>query len=164
MSRQLIARSPDLQQLQNEGFDLEIRGGYLLIKNIPYLNADREIKGGTLISALELSGDQTAKPSNHVAMWTGEHPCHHDGRIISAIANPSQGQDLGKDIRADFTFSAKADYRDYYHKMTTYIGRITGEAQAIDPLVSANTFPVIATEEEESVFRYLDTATSSQSL
>ena len=160
MSRQLIARSPDLQQLQNEGFDLEIRAGHLLIKDVPYVNASREIKRGILISTLDLNGDQSARPGSHVAMWTGEHPCHHDGRIISAITNPSQPQDLGSDIRADFTFSAKAAYRDYHHKMTTYIGRITGEARVIDPTVSANTFPVIATKEEESVFRYLDTATS----
>jgi hypothetical protein len=160
MSLLLIVRSPDLQQLRNEGFDLEVRAGYLLIKDVPYVSSTLEIKRGILISALELNGDQTAPPSNHVAMWTGEHPCHHDGRIISAITNPSQSQDLGNDIRADFTFSAKAAYRDYHHKVTTYIGRITGEAKVIDPTVSANTFPVIETEKEESVFRYLDTATS----
>lgn len=160
MSRQLIVRSPDLQQLQNEGLELEIRGGFLLIKDVPYVNSSREIKRGVLISALELNGDKTAQPSNHVAMWTGEHPCHHDGRIISAITNPSLAQDLGDGIRADFTFSAKALYRDYHHKMTTYIGRIAGEAQVLDPSVSAATYPVIKAAEDESVFRYLDTATS----
>ncbi len=160
MSHQLIVRSPDLQQLQNEGFDLEVRAGFLLIKDVPYVTATREIKRGILISALELNGEQTKQPANHVAMWTGEHPCHHDGRVISAISNPSAAHDLGNEIRSDFTFSAKAAYRDYHHKMTTYIGRITGEAQAIDPTVSANTFPLIKAEEQESVFRYLDTATS----
>ena len=160
MSRQLIARSPDLQQLLNEGFDLEVRAGHLLIKDVPYVNSNREIKRGVLISTLELNGDKTVPPANHVAMWTGEHPCHHDGRIISAITNPSNGHDLGSDIRADFTFSAKAAYRDYHHKVTTYIGRITGEAKVIDPTLSANTFPVFETEEGESIFRYIDTATS----
>lgn len=160
MSRRLIARSPDLQRLLNEGFDVEVRGGYLLIRDVPYVTSSREVKRGTLISALELVGDQTTRPANHVAMWSGDHPCHHDGRIISAIANSTPGHDLGNDIRADFTFSAKAEYRDYHHKMTTYIGRITGEARAIDPNVSANTFPVVETEEGESVFHYLDTATT----
>lgn len=160
MSRQLIARSPDLQRLQNEGFDLEIRAGYLLIKDIPYVTNSCEIKRGILVSVLELNGEQTKRPDTHVAMWVGEHPCHHDGREISAIANPSPAQDLGSGIRADFTFSARAAYRDYHHKMTTYIGRITGEAQVIDPNVSANTYPVIQAEPGESVFRYIDTATS----
>ena len=44
-------------------------------------------------------------------------------------------------IRADFTFSAKADYRDYHHKVTTYIGRIAGEAAVIDPTIRAKHFP-----------------------
>lgn len=160
MSRQLIARSPDLLRLQNEGYDLEIRAGFLLVKDIPYVTATCEIMRGILISALELSGDQTKRPENHVAMWTGEHPCHHDGRVIATIANSSAAQDLGGGVRADFTFSAKAAYRDYHHKMTTYVARICGEARAIDPSVTAATFPVIATEEDESIFRYLDTASS----
>ena len=160
MLRQLIARSPDLLRLQNEGYDLEIRAGFLLVKDVPYVTTTREIRRGTLISAMELSGDQTKRPENHVAMWTGDHPCHHDGRVIATIANPSPAQDLGGGLQADFTFSAKAEYRDYHHKMTTYIGRICGEAQAIDPSVTATTFPVIATEDEESAFRYLDTASS----
>ncbi|HXU94583.1 MAG TPA: ThiF family adenylyltransferase [Gallionella sp.] len=160
MSRLLIARSADLQRLQNEGFDLEVRAGYLLIKDVPYATANREIKYGTLISSLKVTGDVTDCPDTHVAYWTGEHPCHNNGLIINAIANSSPAQSLGNGIQADFTFSAKAAYRDYHHKMTTYIGRITGEAQAINPAVSAQTFPVIATEEEESVFKYLDTATT----
>jgi len=160
MLRQLIARSADLQKLQNEGFDFEVRSGYLLISDVPYVNSSCEIKRGTLISTLKVSGDVTDRPDTHVAYWTGEHPCHSNGVKIATIANPSAAQDLGNGIQADFTFSAKAEYRDYHHKMTTYLGRIAGEAQVIDPSVTAQTFPVIATEEEESVFRYLDTATS----
>lgn len=160
MSRKLIAHSADLQKLQNEGFDIEVRAGYLLIKDVPYVTSSREIKRGTLVSQLKVCGDVTERPDNHVASWMGEHPCHNDGRKIDAIANPSPPQDLGSGIRVDFTFSAKAQYRDYHHKMTTYIGRITGEAQVIDASVTAQTFPVITTEEEESVFKYRDTATS----
>lgn len=160
MLRQLIARSTDLQKLQNEGFDLEVRAGYLLTKDVPYVTSSCEIKRGTLISSLKVSGDVTDRPDTHVAYWTGEHPCHSNGVKIATIANSSAAQDMGNGIQADFTFSAKAEYRDYHHKMTTYIGRITGEAQVIDPSVTAQTFPVIATEEEESIFRYLDTATS----
>lgn len=108
MSRQLIARSIDLLRLQNEGFDLEVRAGYLLIKDVPYVMSKREISRGTLISPIKVSGDVTDRPDNHVAYWTGEHPCHNNGLKIDAIANPSPAQMLGNDIQADFTFSAKA--------------------------------------------------------
>jgi hypothetical protein len=60
-------------------------------------------------------------------------------------------------VHADFTFSAKADYRDYHHKLTTYIGRIAGQAAKLDPDATARTFPVIPADEEDSVFKYIDT-------
>ncbi len=160
MSRQLIALSPDLLRLQNEGFDIEVRGGYLLVKDVPYATSSRAVRRGMLISRLELAGNVTARPTDHVAYWTGEHPCHSDGRKLTAFENPSPPQGFGNEIRADFTFSAKAAYRDYYHKVTTYVGRIVAEANKIDESARAQTFPAIAAENEASVFKYIDTASS----
>lgn len=160
MSLRPIARSPDLTRLRNEGYDLDIRGGFLLVRDVPYVRADRTVGRGTLISRLELSGDVTVKPTDHVAYWNGEHPCHSDGRKIRAIENSSQPQALYEGVCADHTFSAKADYRDYHHKMTTYIGRITGEATKVDPAADAQTYPAIPTEDGTGPFKYVDTASS----
>lgn len=160
MSQQLIALNSDLQRLQNEGYDLEVRDGHLLIRDVPYVDADRTVKKGILISILELSGNITNKPSNHVTYWTGPHPCHSDGRKITAIENGSPPQTLAEGVQADFTFSAKAAYRDYYHKMTSYIARITGEATQIDPHADARTFPAIAETDDSSPFHYIDTAST----
>ena len=160
MSRRPIALSPDLIRLQNEGYDLDMRDGYLLIKDVPFVDSRRVLRRGVLISKLKLSGDTTEKPDTHVCYWTGEHPCHADGSKIISIQNPSAPHDLAPGLRADFTFSAKADYRDYHHKMTTYIGRISGEASKLDPNCTACTFPVVPADEEDSVFKYVDTATS----
>lgn len=160
MSRRPIALSPDLLRLQNEGYDLDIRDGFLLVRDVPFVDSHRTVRRGTLISKLKLSGDVAAKPDDHVCYWTGEHPCHADGSKITSIQNPSAPLDLAPGVRADFTFSAKADYRDYRHKMTTYIGRISGEAAKLDPNASACVFPVITADEEGNVFKYVDTATS----
>jgi hypothetical protein len=160
MSPRPIARSPDLTRLRNEGYDIEVRGGYLLVRDVPYVTAAREVKRGILISTLEMDAERTVKPTTHVAYWTGEHPCHSDGGKIRSIENGSAAQDFGNGIRADFTFSAKSDYRDYFHKMTTYIGRITGEARVIDPNADARTFPAVRAEDEDGPFQYEDTATS----
>jgi hypothetical protein len=160
MSRRPIAHSPDLLRLQNEGYDLDVQSGFLLVRNVPYVDAARAVRRGTLISKLKLAGDVTEKPDDHVCYWTGEHPCHADGSKITSIQNPSAAQDLAPSVRADFTFSAKADYRDYHHKIATYIGRIEGEAAKLDPNATARTFPVIVADEEDSVFKYIDTATS----
>jgi hypothetical protein len=162
MSRRPIARSADLTRLQNEGYDLELRGqgGLLLVKGVPYVASDRTVRRGTLIVKLTLAGDVTVKPADHVAYWSGLHPCHSDGRKITAFENPSASQDMGDGVCADFMFSAKADYRDYYHKVTTYVGRIEAEAAKLEDAATARTFPVIREIQGESVFKYADTASS----
>lgn len=160
MSHQLIAHSLDLLQLRNEGYDIAVVGGYLLVRDVPYVDSTAAVKRGTLVSKLELSGDQTNKPSDHVAYWIGEHPCHADGTNITAIQNASDRRDFGNGICIEHTFSAKADYRDYHHKMTTYIGRITGEAAKLDATVTAKTFPAIPDESDNGLFKYIDTASS----
>lgn len=161
MSRRPIARSADLLRLQNEGYHLEIRGGYLLVRNVPYVTSEAAVRyDGILISTLEMSDDVASVPGDHRAFWTGEHPCHSDGQKIRSIEHGSGPQSFGDGVQADFTFSAKAQYRDYHHKMTTYIGRITGEATKIDPHATAQTFPPILADGDGEVFKYVDTATS----
>ncbi|MDA8382785.1 MAG: ThiF family adenylyltransferase [Betaproteobacteria bacterium] len=161
MSHRLIGLNPDLEKLRNEGYDLAIRGGFLVILDVPHVTSNGGIARGTLISALKLSGERTDKPDTHVCYWQGEMPCHSSGQPIRAIENPSARQDLGHGLTNVLTFSAKADYRDYHHKMTTYLGRIVGEAKKLDPTVTAQTFPVFPIDNEaESVFKYVDTASS----
>lgn len=160
MSRRPIVLSPDLLRLQNEGYDIHVRGGFLLVENVPHVDSNGQVKLGTLFSKLNLSGDRTNKPDDHVAHWIGDHPCHADGPKITSIENGSGPQDFGHGIRSTFTFSAKSNYRDYHHKMTTYIGRITGEATKIDPNATARIYPAIPADGDDSVFKYMDTATS----
>ena len=124
MSPRPIALSPDLLRLRNEGYDLEITANCLLVRDVPYVNSGRNVRRGTLISKLDLNGDITNKPTDHTAYWIGDHPCHRDGRKIESIQHPNGPQVLGDGLRADFMFSAKADYRDYHHKVTTYVGQL----------------------------------------
>lgn len=165
MSHRLIARSKDLLALRNDGYHLVVRNGYLLIMDVPYVGVDRVVrKDGVLFSQLETTvadgHETTAKPTKHVAYWTGQHPCHANGEKIRSFENPSASQDFGAGLKADFTFSAKADYRDYVHKMLAYLGWIVGEARKIEQDATAQTNPVYATDEDDDVFHYIDTASS----
>ena len=160
MSRRPIARSPDLLRLRDEGYDLDVVGGSLVIRDVPYATATREVRRGTLFMDLDLAGDVATKPTSHVAYWAGEHPCHHDGSRIRAFEHPAPPQDHGNGLRSDHMFSAKADYRDYHHKVTTYVGRIAGEAAEIELSAKAQTFPVVLADDGSDVFRYVNTAES----
>ncbi len=162
MSQQLINHSSDLKRLRDEGYNLEVRSNYLLLKDIPYVNSAKEIKKGTLVSELSLAGDITIKPETHVVHFTGDYPCHNDGSEINKIRHQSGENNLGHDIIVHHSFSSKPSggYTDYYDKMTTYVAIISSPAQSLAPEVSAKTFPVIESAEYESVFNYIDTASS----
>lgn len=158
MSNKLINRSKDLKRLRDEGYEIEVRGGQLIVHHIPYVNSNREVKIGKLISTLLMSNDVTLKPDNHVISFMGEHPCNNDGSIITAIQHSIVNQQLFNDIILNHSFSNKPPngYENYYDKVTRYIELIIAAAKSIDPKVTARTFKVIECSEEESVFRYLD--------
>ena len=72
MSSPLVSRSPDLQRLHQEGYDIEIRSGYLLVKHVPFATSAREVAFGTLISELSTTG--TATPGFRVIrrVWSAD--------------------------------------------------------------------------------------------
>ena len=164
MSRQPLSLSPDLKRLRDEGYDLDIRNGYLLVKDVPYVNSKKEVKRGILVIKLVLAGDIADKPDNHVAYFDGDHPCHADGTEISKIKHSSNQQTLAEGVVVRHSFSAKpqpeGNYTDYYHKVSTYVAMFQGPARQVDPSVTARTEPAVAEEDDNSVFNYIDTASS----
>jgi hypothetical protein len=163
MSRQLISRSPDLQQLQEEGYEVEVRDGHLLVGHVPYRTASGEVAYGTLISVLQLAGDRTAQPADHVVMFAGGVPHGSDGNKLSKLINSEGVSTPITGVTTACTFSQKpvggAPYRDYHHKMTTYVAMVSEAARAIDSTATAQT-GVTVDHDEDSPFRYLDNASS----
>lgn len=162
MSEQLVNHSPDLRRLRDEGYDIEIRSNYLLVKQVPYVSEDRVVARGVLVSELSTSGSTTTTPNNHVVTFVGSIPCDNHGRELSAIINDRGSFPVDENLTANFRFSSKPaeGYADYYEKMTSYVDMLLGHARAIDPCVTAMMFPPVPTDDNESVFRYLDSASS----
>lgn len=162
MSQPLISRSPDLKRLRDEGYHVVVSSGYLLIKDVPYLDTDRQIKQGVLVSELTLKGNVTDTPSTHVAYFAGDYPCDKNGAPLDRIRHQSEPKQLFEGCTVNHSFSSKPPegYKDYHHKMTAYVRIIAHQAAAVDPTSTARTFPVITSEDPESVYEYEDTASS----
>jgi hypothetical protein len=165
LSQKLISRSADLARLQQEGYNVAIRAGFLLVQEVPYVNSKKEVKRGTLVVKLVLAGDLTTRPENHVAHFIGEYPCNADGTPIEQIRNSSETKALAEGVTINHTFSAKPKpsgfYEDYYAEISTYCSILSGPAKAIDAAATARTFsPVVPDEEDKSIFNYVDTASS----
>lgn len=161
MSASLISRSPDLLRLQNEGYELEANGGYLLVHGVPYVNSRREVCRGTLASVLPDAGGQAGQPVDHTVLFAGEFPCHNDGTEIGALRHGESREVLKPGLLAAFSFSNKTEAGDqeFYSKMTRYIRIISNPAAALDETATAATFRLVASD-DQSPFRYADTASS----
>ena len=163
MSRRLISRSPDLRQLRDEGYDLEIRGGYLLVQHVPYVTAAKEVAYGTLVCELNLANEATAPPDPHTIRFTAT-PCDAEGRRLDGLINDATRTDLGGGLIIEASFSHRpvgsGHYPDYHSKVTTYVAILGRHAAAIDPDATAQTYHVREEREDGSPFRYPDTASA----
>ena len=155
MSQQLINHNPDLKRLRDEGYEIEIRGGYLLIHHIPYVDQNKQIQVGVLVSTLDNIQD-------HVIFFTGENPCEIDGTVITAIQHINNSSVLNNTITVNRSFSNKPNggYQNYYEKIKRYADLISAPAKYLDPSVTEKTFKVIPDSGNETVFQYIDTNSS----
>ena len=155
MSQQLINHSPDLKRLRDEGYEIEVRGGYLLIHHIPYVDQNKQIQVGVLVSTLDNIQD-------HVIFFTGENPCEIDGTVITAIQHINNSSVLNNTITVNRSFSNKPNggYQNYYEKIKRYADLISAPAKYLDPSVTEKTFKVIPDSGNETVFQYIDTNSS----
>ncbi len=162
MLKQLLSHSSDLQRLLNEGFNLEIMESNLLIRQVPYVTSNKVVDRGILVSELSTEGNKTIRPKDHVVFFVGSIPCDDQGRELDKIINSRASSPIGGGLVACCTFSSKPQggYPDYYEKMTSYVNILLGYARAIDPTVTPSVYPPIATDDEDSPFQYIDSASS----
>ncbi|NBA87394.1 ThiF family adenylyltransferase [Emticicia sp. CRIBPO] len=163
MSQQQINHSPDLKRLRDEGYEIEVHGGYLLIHHIPFVDQNRQIQYGILVSTLTLSSNnQTAAPDNHVIYFIGDNPCDVEGIEISAIQHINANTVLNHHITVNRSFSNKpaAGYPNYYEKVKRYAEIISAPAKYLNPLVTEKTFKLIKDIANETMFKYIDTNSS----
>lgn len=166
MRQPLINLSDDLKRLVDDGYELEIWSGFLVLKNVPYVTTGRSVERGTLVSKLELAGDVTLKPTDHVTYLVGGPPCDHNGEPLTKIIIGQKPTQLAEGLVINCTFSSKpaAGYQDYHEKMSTYVSIISRHARVLDPNATARTFSLVESPDEDSVFNYVDTASSRAQL
>ena len=147
MSNSLINRNKDLSALVKEGYRVKIRGAYLIVKEIPYIAKDGEIKTADIVTPLDLSGEEaeqrTIAPRKHTVWWTGGVPHTANGESMESYLTCSkwdEGWDIGEGItvyqewsRKPLEGGKKRKYLNYYEKMETYIHEVSDQAEAKQP-------------------------------
>ena len=147
MSSSLISRSADLSALSAAGYSLEVRGAYLIVRQIPYLDANGDIRAAEIVTALDLVGgtanNRTIPPTDHTVWWTGQTPHTISGDSMQShlvCDNWSPGRELGEGITVTERWSRKLrdnsrprQYIDFREKIQTYIAEVADHADAKRP-------------------------------
>ena len=162
MSGILLDRSADLKRLIDDGYDMELPEGHLVIHHVPYVNEKREVAYGSIISTLDTSDGKTVRPSTHTVYWAGSHPCDSNGSLLVKLVNRPDQKQIRSGLASSFLFSQKPPegYIDYYEKMTTYVRLLQDEARVLEPNATAQVGLSSTLYVSESVFNYADTASS----
>lgn len=159
MSREQISRREDLQRLVDEGYELEVRSGHLVLHRVPYVTSGRTVRYGQLVCPLV----ETGPPPDHTMFFAGEYPCDDTGAPIEALRNSSNRQELAEGLWVDHYFSAKpagGTYQDYYRKLTHYAQVIGRCARRIDPTAVVRAGRLVLSEDPNDPFVFMETASS----
>jgi len=148
--------SPHIEKLAKE-YDVEIiQNRWLIVKRVPYLNKDLEIRYGIIASDIEMVGDDVkVNLSNHPIYFAGEQPYRIDGKKLNP--NNSNRIELFPGFMVDFYFSYKLDrpYTDYYEKMSHYVHIFSKHAIRKDPSATYNIGSLVVVP-DNLPFRYSD--------
>src|SRR5260370_16639477 len=152
MPQRLVSLNPDLSQLRADGLDTSIgTSKYLLIRDVPYVNAAKQIKRGIIASALDLAGENTVPPKSHVVFFVGEPPCDEHDSPLPGVS-PNTNQALGEGLTPNHQISRKpttgptpGQYTNYYKKIKPNITIISIPPQTTHPNVHPSTRRLIFT-------------------
>ncbi len=165
MFHQLVNHNDDLRRLVEKGYAVAIDGGYLVIREIPYLDAQKQLQWGAFVAKLEFVDKLTVKQDDHQIWFAGSVPHGLDGNPISNLADRLTTLALGQasvDVVVQRRFSNKPKvterFSDFFEKMESYLTIISGPAME---LYSANPYTFRTIEKiSDSVFKFHDTLTS----
>lgn len=161
MLNTLANHDPDIKKLIEKGYAVSIDTNNLVIRDIPYLNSNKELETGAFISKLIFVDEHRVIMDDHQMYFCGGHPCELDGASIKNLGGGPMTMPLAsKDLIVQRSFSNKPSngYADLCEKVETYVAIICGPAMALYQ-VSPLTFRVVE-ENTDSVFKYRDTLTS----
>lgn len=162
MSHELISRSPDLQRLVADGYQVAVHSTHLVLRHIPYVRDDRTVAYGELVMPLSINGHATAPPTDHTVYFRGEYPCDDRGAPIEAIRMSSDPEELAPGVRVDHHFSTRPEkaYRDHHHQLTHYAQILSRHARKIDPTAVTRLEDPSLVADSPAPFLFHDTASS----
>src|SRR3989344_538450 len=169
MFLELANHNEDLKRLLEKGYAITEDHGYLVVRDIPYLDNNASCQTGTIVATISDIDGKKVKPHDHQIFFAGSHPCEMDGTPIKGLGGGATTLALtaSPDVVVQRSFSNKLtnengamrDYRDFFEKIEHYVTIISGPAREKCG-VTPYTFRLVEETPTKSVFKFRDTLTS----
>ena len=166
MFQRLVSHNDDIKQLVEKGYAVAFDNNCLVIRDIPYLDQQLQLKIGAIVAKLVFIDQNKVIQDDHQIYFAGSVPYNLDGTPIQNLAGGPVQLVLSmesSDVIVERSFSNKPHvagrFTDFFQKIESYVAIISGPA--IDQY-NANpyTFRTIEQIGEDSVFKFRDTLTS----
>lgn len=79
---ELASHNDDIQRLLDKGYALSVDGAHLVVRDIPYLDEQRQLQFGAFVAKLEFIDKVRVKQDDHQVYFAGSFPYELDGRPI----------------------------------------------------------------------------------
>jgi molybdopterin/thiamine biosynthesis adenylyltransferase len=166
--KKLVSHNDDIRQLVEKGYAVAFDSNCLIVRDIPYLDAEHNLHIGAIVSKLVFVDQEHVTQDDHQIFFGGTHPHNLDGSPLPNLAGgPTQLplSDASKDVVVQRSFSnkPKGGFPDFFAKIESYVGIISGPAMELHG-ATPYTFRAVESVVEDSIFKFHDTLTSRAEL
>lgn len=161
MLNTLASHNPDIQKLIEQGYAVSMDNDYLVIRDIPYLDSEKKLQIGAIVSKLKAIDQLRVEIEDHQVFFCGAHPCELNGNPIPNLGGgPAILTLKSEDLKVERSFSNKPvdGFVNNLDKIVSYVNIISGPAMHLYD-VTPLTFRT-SEEVSDSVFKFRDTLTS----
>lgn len=149
-----------------KGYAVAFDNNYLIIRDIPYLDNQRQLQTGAIVAKLVFIDENRVTQDDHQIYFAGSVPYGLDDNPIPNLAGGSTSlvmSEASKDIVVERSFSNKprtaGKFVDFFEKIESYVTIISGPIMGLHA-VTPYTFRTVEQPETDSVFKFSDTLTS----
>ena len=163
MFHELVNHNDDIKRLVDKGYAVAFDDGYLIVRDIPYLDDQRHRLIGTIVTKLDfIDKHKIGPPDDHQIFFAGGHPHGLDGVAIPNLADrPATLTLTKKDVVVQRQFSNKptGGFSNFFDKIESYATIISGPATQLCG-TSPLTYQIDKALVSGSVFKFPDTLTA----
>src|SRR2546426_8285190 len=128
MFQRLVSHNEDLDRLLTKGYAIAIDSGYLIVRDIPYVDSAGELQTGVIVAKLVFIDEDRVQQSDHQIFFAGGVPHGLNGKPIRNLGGGTTSFALTeacKDVVVQRSFSNKpkktGEFKDFFEKIESYV-------------------------------------------